>query len=392
MAPAAPERVIGKYRVKRELGRGGMGAVYLAEQTALGREVAIKELIVSAAADPSALTRFLQEAQVMARSNHPNLVQVHDMEQVGDARYIILEFVKGRSLRDMLGQGRIPLPQVFAVMHGVLQGLNYAHRHAIVHRDMKPENVLISDEGDVKVADFGIARLTDDAGGGSTATKTGTTVGTPQYMSPEQVSTSKVDGRSDLYSAGIMLYELVCGRPPFVATDVDGPFTLMAKHVQAPPPPPAIHRPDIDPQLEEVILKALSKRPEERYQTGAEFDDALQKVADRLCPGWEHALEPNADLSRMAPVVAATMASIPSLPIAAPGAVPVAPPTGAVPPPVPGQPVVPSQHVAVAPAYNPAPPVKEAPVKKAAIGCLGVLAMAASALAAAGLALLQIHP
>jgi eukaryotic-like serine/threonine-protein kinase len=384
--------VIGKYRVKRELGRGGMGAVYLAEQTALGREVAIKELIVSAAADPSALTRFLQEAQVMARSNHPNLVQVHDMEQVGDARYIILEFVRGRSLRDMLGQGRPALAQVFAVMHGVLQGLNYAHRHAIVHRDMKPENVLISDEGDVKVADFGIARLTDDAGGGSTATKTGTTVGTPQYMSPEQVSTSKVDGRSDLYSAGIMLYELVCGRPPFVATDVDGPFTLMAKHVQAPPPPPAIHRPDIDTQLEEVILKALSKRPEDRYQTGAEFDDALQKVGDRLCPGWEHALEPGADLSKMTPAVAATMASIPSLPAVGPAAVPVAPPTGAVPPPVPGQPIVPSQHVAVAPAYNPAPPVKSAPVKKAALGCLSVLTLAASALAAAGLAVLQLHP
>src|SRR5579871_319822 len=153
-APAA-ERTIGKYRVKRELGRGGMGAVYLAEQTALGREVAIKELIVSTTADPTALTRFLQEAQVMARSNHPNLVQVHDMEQVGEARYIILEFVRGKSLRDTLNAGRVPLPKVFAVMHGVLQGLNYAHRHAIVHRDMKPENVLISDEGDVKVADFG---------------------------------------------------------------------------------------------------------------------------------------------------------------------------------------------------------------------------------------------
>jgi serine/threonine-protein kinase len=390
--PGPPERLIGKYRVKRELGRGGMGAVYLAEQPALGREVAIKELIVNASADPSALTRFLQEAQVMARSNHPNLVQVHDMEQVGEARYIILEFVRGRSLRDLLNSGRVPLPQVFAVMHGVLQGLNYAHRHAIVHRDMKPENVLLSDEGDVKVADFGIARLTDDAGGGSTATKTGTTVGTPQYMSPEQVSTSKVDGRSDLYSAGIMLYELVCGRPPFVATEVDGPFTLMAKHVQAPPPPPAIHRPDIDPQLEEVILKALAKRPEDRYQTGSEFDDALGKVADRLSPGWEHALEPGADLARMTPAAGATMPSIPSVVAAPQVAAAVAPPTGAVPPPIPGQPVVPSQRVAVAQNYNPAPPVKAAPVKRAALGCLGVLTLAATVSAVAGLLLSQLHP
>src|SRR5438309_10765209 len=221
--PQVPgEHYIGKYRVKGELGRGGMGAVYMAEQPGLGREVAIKELIQSA--DPIALKRFLQEAQVMARTSHPNLVQVYDMEQIQGANYIVLEFVRGKSLRDLLNRGAIALPQVFAVMHGVLQALDYAHRHAIVHRDMKPENVLISDEGDVKVADFGIARLTDDSGGpGSTATKTGTTVGTPQYMSPEQVASSKVDGRSDLYSAGIMFYELVVGQPPFTASDADGP-------------------------------------------------------------------------------------------------------------------------------------------------------------------------
>ena len=296
------ERRIGKYVVKRELGRGGMGAVYLAEQTGLGREVAIKELVPSAAADPIALKRFLQEAQVMARTSHPNLVQVYDMEQIQGANYIVLEFVRGKSLRDWLNRGAIPVPQVFAVMHGVLQALDYAHRHAIVHRDMKPENVLISDEGDVKVADFGIARLTDDSGApGSTATKTGTTVGTPQYMSPEQVASSKVDGRSDLYSAGIMFYELIVGEPPFTASEADGPFTLMAKHVQAPPKPPSVRKPGLDPQLEEVILKSLSKRPEDRYQNGQEFDEAVSGVADRLCPGWQRSLDPGADLSKMVP-------------------------------------------------------------------------------------------
>ena len=242
-------RKIGKYVVKRELGRGGMGAVYLAEQPGLGREVAIKELIVSTVADPTALARFMQEARVMARSSHPNLVQVHDLEQEGEANYIVLEYVKGQSLRDWLAVGKVPLARVFAVMHGLLQALDYAHKHAIVHRDVKPENLLLSDEGDVKVTDFGIARLTDDTGGG-TATKTGTTVGTPQYMSPEQVSSSKVDGRSDLYSAGIILYELICGRPPFVASEADGPFTLMAKHVQAPPPPPTLLSPGLDPASE----------------------------------------------------------------------------------------------------------------------------------------------
>lgn len=336
------ERRIGKYIVKRELGRGGMGAVYLAEQPGLGREVAIKELIQSAVADPVALKRFIQEAQVMARASHPNLVQVHDLEQIGDANYIVLEFVRGKSLRDLLSSGTLPLPQTFAVMHGALQALDYAHKRAIVHRDMKPENVLISEEGDVKVADFGIARLMDDSGAGSTATKTGTTVGTPQYMSPEQVASSKVDGRSDLYSAGIMFYELVVGQPPFTASDADGPFTLMAKHVQAPPKPPSVHRPGLDMGLEEVILKSLSKRPEDRYQTGQEFDDAVCRVADRVTPGWQRSLQPGADLSKMVPG-----------PAPYPGAMPAGAPT-------------PVQSV-----YNPTPPVR-ATAKKTA-GCIGII-------------------
>ncbi len=346
--PPTNERYIGKYRVKGELGRGGMGAVYLAEQPGLGREVAIKELIPSAATDPVALKRFLQEAQVMARTSHPNLVQVHDLELTGDANYIVLEFVRGKSLRDWLTSGPIPQPQVFAIMHGVLQALDYAHKHAIVHRDMKPENVLLSDEGMVKVADFGIARLTDDTGVGGTATKTGTTVGTPQYMSPEQVSSSKVDGRSDLYSAGIMFYELVVGQPPFTASESDGPFTLMAKHVQAPPKPPSVHRPGLDMGLEEVILKSISKRPEDRFQTGQEFDDAISRIADRLFPGWQRSLDPGADLSKMVPgaVIPAT-----------PSGTAIQQPATAVPP----------QAV-----YNPTPPVK--PVVKQSAGCLGVLA------------------
>ena len=360
--PQVPgERYIGKYRVKGEIGRGGMGAVYLAEQPGLGREVAIKELIQSA--DPTSLKRFLQEAQVMARTSHPNLVQVHDMELQGNTNYLVLEFVKGRSLRDWINASPIQPPQVFAVMHGVLQALDYAHRHAIVHRDVKPENVLISDEGIVKVADFGIARLTDDSGVGGTATKTGTTVGTPLYMSPEQVSSSKVDGRSDLYSAGIMLYELVAGQPPFTATEADGPFTLMAKHVQAPPKPPSVFRPGLNPELEQVILKSLAKRPDDRYQTGQEFDREISRVADQMCPGWQRSLEPGADLSRMVPV--ATLAiPIPATPLGfGPAQQGLA---------------VPHAHT-----YNPAPPVKVAPKKS--VGCLsviGLFVLATSAMAA----------
>jgi eukaryotic-like serine/threonine-protein kinase len=355
--PPVTERRIGKYIVKGELGRGGMGAVYLAEQPGLGREVAIKELILSAVADPTALKRFMQEAQVMARTSHPNLVQVHDLEQIGDANYIVLEFVRGKSLRDRINLGPLPLPQTFAVMHGVLQALDYAHKRSIVHRDMKPENVLMSEEGEVKVADFGIARLTDDSGAGSTATKTGTTVGTPQYMSPEQVASSKVDGRSDLYSAGIMFYELVVGQPPFTASEADGPFTLMAKHVQAPPKPPSVHRPGLDMGLEEVILKSLSKRPEERYQTGQEFDDAMSRVAERLCPGWQRSLLPGADLAKMVPGGASVPGTNPAV-----AGMPIMPSAS----PIPAQPV---QSV-----YNPTPPVR--PVAKKSAGCLGLFGSA----------------
>ncbi len=364
--PPATERRIGKYIVKGELGRGGMGAVYLAEQPGLGREVAIKELILSAVADPTALKRFMQEAQVMARTSHPNLVQVHDLEQIGDANYIVLEFVRGKSLRDRINLGTMPLPQTFAVMHGVLQALDYAHKRSIVHRDMKPENVLMSEEGEVKVADFGIARLTDDSGAGSTATKTGTTVGTPQYMSPEQVASSKVDGRSDLYSAGIMFYELVVGQPPFTASEADGPFTLMAKHMQAPPKPPSVHRPGLDMGLEEVILKSLSKRPEERYQTGQEFDDAMSRVADRLCPGWQRSLLPGADLAKMVPGGTSVPGTNPAV-----AGMPIMPSAS----PIPAQPV---QSV-----YNPTPPVR--PVAKKTAGCLGLIAGTLSLTALAGL-------
>jgi serine/threonine-protein kinase len=208
------------------------------------------------------------------------------------------------------------------------------------------------------VADFGIARLIDDTEVGSAATKTGTTVGTPQYMSPEQVASSKVDGRSDLYSAGIMFYELVAGHPPFTATEADGPFTLMAKHVQAPPKPPSVHRPGLDMELEDAILKSIAKRPEDRFQTGQEFDEAISRIADRLYPGWRRSLEPGADLSTMVPG---------ATPQAAPIGISVQPPAAA-----------PAQAV-----YNPAPPVK--PAARSA-GCLGVLAGALSA--GAGLVLL----
>jgi hypothetical protein len=352
-------RHIGDWSVTRELGRGGMGAVYLAEHDVTHEKVAMKELLITAAADPVAVKRFLQEGEVMRRLGHPNIVAVRDIIEAGGGHYIALEYISGGSLRDLLRGRPLPTPQAFAVMHGLLLALDHAHQNAIVHRDVKPENVMLSERGEVKVADFGIARLTDDSAT-SKATKTGTTVGTPQYMSPEQVTTSKVDGRSDLYSAGIVCYEVFCGRPPFEATEADGPFTLFAKHVQAPPPPPTVIRPGLDPALETVILKSLAKRPEDRYQTGAEFDRELVRIANRLCgPDWIHSLEPGADLARMVPQVATTMGAIPA-PTAAAGMPAMAGPVAAAP----SQATMP----AAAPVYAPKPPAPSGPARKAGGG------------------------
>ncbi len=361
-------RHIGDYWVQRELGRGGMGAVYLAEHEVTHEQIAMKELLITAAADPVAVQRFLQEGAVMSRLTHPNIVGVRGIIQAGLGHYIALEFVEGGSLRDLLKGRPLPTPQAFAVMHGLLQALDHAHQHAIVHRDVKPENVMLSGGGVVKVADFGIARLTDDSPT-SHATKTGTTVGTPQYMSPEQVTTSKVDGRSDLYSAGIVCYEVFCGRPPFEATAADGPFTLFAKHVQAPPPPPTVIRPGLDPTLETVILKSLSKRPEDRYQTGAEFDRELSAIATRLCgPNWIHSLEPGADLSQMVPIqIAATMV-LPTRPAPPAGAAAQAPPPMAAPT-----------------AYAPRPPSPDRTAKKAGGPNLVLIGAIAGAVVVVGL-------
>ncbi len=352
-----------------------MGAVYLAEHDLTHEKIAMKELLITAAADPVAVQRFLQEGAVMSRLTHPNIVGVRGIIEAGLGHYIALEYIEGGSLRDLLKGRPLAIPQAFAVMHGLLQALEHAHQHAIVHRDVKPENVMLSSRGEVKVADFGIARLTDDTPT-SNATKTGTTVGTPQYMSPEQVTTSKVDGRSDLYSAGIVCYEVFCGRPPFVATAADGPFTLFAKHVQAPPPPPTVIRPGLDPALETIILKSLSKRPEDRYQTGAEFDRELTAIANRLCgPNWIHSLEPGADLASMVPQVAPPIDATMALPTLRP----------AVPAGAPARTPVPAQPVAATPVYAPKPPSHERTAKNGGVPNWAIIGAAAGAVLVVGL-------
>jgi hypothetical protein len=295
---AGDRRLIGKYVVEREVGRGGMGAVYLARHPDLDRNVAIKELMVGPAAEPSALPRFLQEARLMARTSHPNLVQVYDLEKTDRGSFIILEYVDGQSLRERLRLGPVEPAQACAIMQGLLRALDHAHKHQIVHRDVKPENILISKDGTVKVADFGVARLTLPAQQGAATMTHGAIVGTPQYMSPEQVVSHEVDGRSDVYSAGVVAFELFCGRPPFESGPDETPYNILSKHVSTPPPSLRSIRANLDPEVERLVLKALAKKPEDRFSSAGEFERALAAAADRIFggPGWRSSLEPAADV------------------------------------------------------------------------------------------------
>jgi serine/threonine-protein kinase len=237
-----PGQKVGGYRIRGQLGRGGIGAVYFAEDLSRGRQVAIK-----------AVSAFDDGVEAWLRLEHPNIVRLYGI----DAGYLVLEYVNGRSLRELMSTQKIPLGQALLVTANVLAALGYAHDRGAFHRDLKPENVLVSDRGEVKVSDFAGSH------------------GTPQYMSPEQATGRQLDGRSDLYSAGVMLYELVCGRPPFPAQGTDGDSDVMRRHVFAPPPQPTLFRPDVDCVLERVILRALEKRPGDRYQTAAEFSREL---------------------------------------------------------------------------------------------------------------------
>jgi serine/threonine-protein kinase len=272
-------RRIGRYTVERELGEGGMGAVFLAVDPVTGERVALKEMTRHVV--PNA-TRSFAERDLMSRMKHPNIVEIRDFIESDYGEYLALELVEGTTLRDRLARGPLPIQEAFHVMHGLLAALDCAHRLGVVHGDVKPENVMITNAGDIKVADFGIARLAGDgqapAGDGS-----GTMVGTPQYMSPEQVMNRPVDGRSDIYSSGVVCYEVFCGKPPFEASDQEGPFTLFAKHVRADPAPPSQVRRKFDRQLEAAILKALAKQPDDRYQTAVDFDRDLAAIGERLC-------------------------------------------------------------------------------------------------------------
>jgi eukaryotic-like serine/threonine-protein kinase len=262
----------GRYRIQRKLGAGGMADVYLAEDQELGRRVAIKILNGRHANDDQFIERFRREAKNAAALNHPNIVSIYDRGNAEDTYYIAMEFLDGRTLKELIvGRGAAPINVAIEYARQILSALRFAHRHGIVHRDIKPHNVLVDGEGRVKVTDFGIARA-----GTSQMTETGSIVGTAQYLSPEQARGGEVDPRSDLYSLGVVLYELLTGKTPF---DGETPVEIAMKHLSNAPQPPSKLRSDIPPELDMVVLRALAKSPDDRYQSADEMEADLERVA-----------------------------------------------------------------------------------------------------------------
>lgn len=288
-----------RYELGGVLGRGGMAEVHEGRDLRLGRRVAIKVLRADLARDPSFQARFRREGQSAASLNHPAIVAVYDTgEDLVDGTavpYIVMEHVDGSTLRDLLHSGRRLLPErAMEIMVGVLDALDYSHRHGIVHRDIKPANVMLTRAGDVKVMDFGIARTVAEAT--AAMTQTSAVIGTAQYLSPEQARGETVDARSDLYSAGCLLYELLTGRPPFVG---DSPVSVAYQHVREEPLAPSTVDPDVPAAADAVTLKALAKDREARYQTAAEMRADLERA---LAGRPVEAPAAAASTQRMAPV------------------------------------------------------------------------------------------
>lgn len=261
----------GRYRLERKLGGGGMADVWLAEDQELGRKVAIKILHDRYANDTQFVERFRREATHAAGLSHPNVVSIFDRGEAEGSYYIVMEYVEGRTLKELIvTRGPCPVPVAISYVRQVLAALRYAHRNGIVHRDIKPHNVLVDHEGRVKVADFGIARA-----GSSQMTEAGSIIGTAQYLSPEQARGAPVDESSDLYSTGIVLFELLTGKVPFTG---ETPVEIAMKHISQVPPAPSSIRPEVPHDLDLVVLRALAKEPADRYRSAKEMDRDLELV------------------------------------------------------------------------------------------------------------------
>jgi serine/threonine-protein kinase len=263
----------GRYRVERELGRGGMAKVFLGMDTVLGRTVAVKVLAPQFADDDGFVQRFRREAQAAASIGHPHIVSVFDTGSDDGVHYIVMEYVEGRTLAEFLaGGGRILPDRAIDIAMDVCRALEAAHAQGVIHRDIKPGNIMLNPRGEVKVTDFGIARVTTTA---DTVAQTAAILGTASYLSPEQAQGLPVDGRSDIYSLGCVLFEMVTGRPPFLG---DSPVAVASKQVLEQPVPPSKLNSDVTPDLDAVILRALAKNPANRYQSAEEMRADLERA------------------------------------------------------------------------------------------------------------------
>jgi serine/threonine-protein kinase len=277
-----PRLLGGRYELDGVIGRGGMAEVYRARDLRLDRVVAIKTLRSDLARDPTFQARFRREAQSAASLNHPSVIAVYDTgEDLLDNNpvpYIVMEYVEGRTLRDILHEEqRLPAERALQLVDGILRALDYSHRGGIVHRDIKPANVMLTTNNEVKVMDFGIARALADSA--ATMTATAQVIGTAQYLSPEQARGERVDARSDIYSTGCVLYELVTGRPPFQG---DSPVAIAYQHVREEAPPPSQLDPSIPQYANAIVMKALAKDPNYRYQSAAEMRADIQRASQGM--------------------------------------------------------------------------------------------------------------
>ena len=263
--------LLGRYEILDELGQGAMGIVYKAKDPLIDRTVAIKTINLGLAQEEKEEYegRFYQEAKAAGRLSHPCIVTIYDVGKSGDIAYIAMEFLEGRELRDILNDSeRIPLAQVLSIVAQVAQGLAYAHERGIVHRDVKPSNVMVAHDGNAKITDFGIARMASSA----VRTQTGMVMGSPKYMSPEQVMGRQTDQRSDIFSLGVMLYEMLTGQAPFVGENINA---IMYQTLNATPAPPGTMHPGVPDMLNFIVAKALAKGLDDRYQNAADFANDL---------------------------------------------------------------------------------------------------------------------
>ncbi len=270
--------LLGDFQVEKLLGRGGMGEVYLATQVSLERPVALKVLVPDFARNETYLARLKSEATAVAKLNHPNIVHVYMLGYIGDIHYIAMEYVQGTNLREYLvKKGALELPLAYSVMKQTAQAIGAAGEIGLIHRDVKPENILLTKKGRVKVADFGLCR--DQQGEDVHITKSGVTMGTPLYMSPEQAQGHPVDHRSDLYSLGVTFYHMLAGVAPFHADTV---LALALKQVREKPRSMLVHRPDLPIELDRLVLKLMAKDPADRYQSAALLLAELARIKDLL--------------------------------------------------------------------------------------------------------------